>query len=348
MSQTQRNLPLIVIGILLVFAGVVVEVLALPAFMGMTRGAVCVVVPGSEELELSDVGDYTIFHETVSLVDGQRYTSSASLRDDMIVELFHAESGVIVDVEATAPLSRYTRGDNFRGESAFRFEIDEPGVYTMHVNYASGAEEPKTVLSVTSWSPFSGGLVMQLVIGMVLLFGGISVVYRGSGSIRPAEGRHASNFVYEHRVDYSGSAEAAFEVAEKTLLPLGFEIDYEGSDTFEANGPGMRSTKQPPLNGVTHFHFTIGSKQIRLCAELGGVRKMRNFLYTFIPGMAILFVVMFGAMSIGGAFPPSMVLGVLAPFAPWVFIGPIMVRWIRGRTTTAIDTLMNNMAKAKR
>ncbi len=343
MTRPQRNIPLFALGILLVLFGFGMAMYSLPGLGAMTKDTTRVLVPSETVIDLIKSGEYTIFHETVAVIDGQRYESDAALSGDMVVTLVSADGSHGIDVRSTPPLSTYSRGAERRGVSAFRFQIEEPGRYQLNVDYATGDETPRAVLSIASWSPFSGRLALQGVGSLMLIGIGVVIVYRSNGALAKPNGRYSTNFAYEHRVPYTGSAEEAFGIAEKTLLPLGYKLEYQGSDTLDAVGPGMRSTKQPALLGATLLQFVAGGKEIHLRATLGGVRSMRNFLVSLIAGLGLFFLLLVAAISLSDAFPSRLTFMVLLPLVPWVVIGPIMIRAVRTRTTNAIDTLMENM-----
>lgn len=80
-------------------------------------------------------------------------------------------------------------------------------------------------------------------------------------------------------------------------------------------------------------------------ATLGGVEKMKKFLYFFPLGMAIFFLILFGVLTL--TLPtlrnPIFFLIPLLALSPWLFLSPWMSRMIGTRTVQAIDTLLNNM-----
>lgn len=103
-----------------------------------------VVVPGSTNLDLAEPGEYTIFHERRSVVDGQLYTSFdiSGLRVSVV-----GPDGAPVSLNQPAMTSRYT----FNGREAFSiftFRVERPGTYRLTAAYADGRTQPQAVLSV--------------------------------------------------------------------------------------------------------------------------------------------------------------------------------------------------------
>jgi hypothetical protein len=144
---------------------------------------------------------------------------------------------------------------------------------------------------------------------------------------------------HEYEIPFSGDPAAALEVARTALLGQGFEIVDQSIGELRATGPGMYSTNQPPLCGVSEIAFLAGTSAIVARAQLGGVRKMKMFLWLFPPGLGLVLMISF-ALS---GMPHSWT--VLLAVAPWLVLSPILSSWIEQRTTKAIDSLVRSMVQ---
>jgi hypothetical protein len=125
------------------------------------------VVPGSIELTLDQPGNYTIFHETESVVDGRLYSvqNIGALQVAMIAET----DGATIPIVMPTISSSYRIG-SYSGKSAWAFAIAQPGHYRLTATYVGGQAEPQTVLAI--WRGFVGGLVRTI-------FGAIGSIFAG-------------------------------------------------------------------------------------------------------------------------------------------------------------------------
>lgn len=139
----------------------------------------------------------------------------------------------------------------------------------------------------------------------------------------------------------------AKELVLQTLLPLGFEIVNDTSYGLTVNGPGYRSTRQPPLHGISTAVFDFSRSQIVIDAELGGVSRISQLLLFILIGVgfldsAIFFALWYFLPELNQhrwfLFIPALTL------LPWIFIAPWMTRFIRRRCEDAIDKLLRNAA----
>jgi hypothetical protein len=150
---------------------------------------------------------------------------------------------------------------------------------------------------------------------------------------------------YARTVPFTGRAAKALDIAKSTLLPLGFQVVSSSDYELRATGPGINSTRENPLKGISEATIVVRSSMIEMQAALGGVRKMKLFLTFFPLGMGLLFLIIFGTLALSvPVFRHWWVFLIpLAALAPWLFISPLMIRMIERRTGQAIDTLLNNM-----
>jgi hypothetical protein len=150
---------------------------------------------------------------------------------------------------------------------------------------------------------------------------------------------------YSKTVPFTGSASNALKVAKSTFLPQGFQLVASNEYELRVTGPGINSTRENPLKGITEASIIVRSSAIEIKAALGGVEKMKKFLTFFPLGMALLFLIVFGvlALTIPDLRRPWFFLIPIVVLLPWLFLAPLMSRMIGRRTMQAIDTLLNNM-----
>ncbi len=144
---------------------------------------------------------------------------------------------------------------------------------------------------------------------------------------------------HEYEIPFSGDPAAALEVARTGLLGQGFEIVDQSSGELRAIGPGMSSTNQPPLCGASEITFLASTSAIVARARLGGVRKMKMFLWLFPPGLGLVLMVSFALFGMPFSWIP------LLAVAPWLVLSPMMSSWIEQRTTKAVDGLVRSMVQ---
>lgn len=153
--------------------------------------------------------------------------------------------------------------------------------------------------------------------------------------------------IHEDYVAFSGDGSRAFEIALQTLLPLGFRIESQGSSRLVVTGPRYNSTRQNSLLGISKAEFTAERSSLRVRAELGGVDRMQRFLLFLLLGLGLFDSVLFTALWLFveeiHAYTWFLAVPVLT-FIPWIFVAPLMVRWISRRTKEALSALLNNMA----
>ncbi len=102
----------------------------------------------------------------------------------------------------------------------------------------------------------------------------------------------------------------------------------------------MHSNQQPPILGATEFIIQIGSSTVETTATLGGVAKMKAFLYLFPPGLALLFGIAGLISDVEKAW------WVLLFLVPWLFLSPLMAAAMEKKTIESVDALTRGMAQA--
>ena len=134
----------------------------------MADGLTQIVVPGERTLTL-EPGNYTIFHESRSVVDGRIYDSPS------LGGLAVAVTSAAAQPVALAPVTmsgRYTFGGR-TGFAAFDFTVVEPGDYTVAGRYPDPAGGPETVIAVGRG--FLGSLFGTIFGGLGIAFGGAAI-----------------------------------------------------------------------------------------------------------------------------------------------------------------------------
>lgn len=145
---------------------------------------------------------------------------------------------------------------------------------------------------------------------------------------------------YEYSTPFRGDPGAALNLARTTLLAQGFEILPGSSAELRAEGPGMRSTRQSALLGVSEFRFQIAAATLTASATLGGVSSMKAFVMLFPIGLILSLVLLFALLGQGVSY-----LGLWSTL-PWLVVSPWMAKLIERRTTRAVDRLARSMAVA--
>ena len=152
---------------------------------------------------------------------------------------------------------------------------------------------------------------------------------------------------YEKAVDFAGDERKALEAARAALMQGGFRVSSIENGAFQAECSGLFDTRRNPLLAASTIVVAVRDGELALGAELEGVRKLKKFLTLFIGGMALLFLVGFGAFLLPqvlqGKEHPAMLALPLAPFTPWPVLGPVLVMATRIRAVKALDTLMENV-----
>jgi len=152
---------------------------------------------------------------------------------------------------------------------------------------------------------------------------------------------------FQYSVSYSGNSQFVMNNILQTLLPLGFRIIEQSEGTLIVEGPGYNSTRQNALSGMSRGIFSFSRSTISIDADLGGVDRMSRFLLFLLAGMGIFNTLVFTGLWLFidklHAHPwflaiPGMTLLL------WIFIAPIMTKWIRKRCEEAITNFLDNTA----
>jgi hypothetical protein len=134
----------------------------------ITSGTQRVLAPGNEEITLDKPGEYTIFHETRSMLNGQVFNSTSIV--GLRVLLTSVETGAQVPLGPTSMNSSYSFGSR-EGHSILGFKIDKPGRYRIATAFDDGQNAPRTVLAISK--DFGVKLFTTIIGALGLAFGGI-------------------------------------------------------------------------------------------------------------------------------------------------------------------------------
>jgi hypothetical protein len=140
----------------------------------------------------------------------------------------------------------------------------------------------------------------------------------------------------------TGSPEIALARIRDALLANGFTITTAKSTELAVTGPGLMSTKENPLRGVSVATFLTQGGQLHVQAELGGAAFLGRFAIYFPLGLGLFFVAVFGLGRLSSG--PAAVIAPLLSVSPWLILGPLIARMIRKRTEKAINALLQGAA----
>jgi hypothetical protein len=161
------------LAVLIVIAGL--AIFAWTIFSGISEigdELVQMTAPGTADLDLQEVGDYTIFYESAGIIDDRIYSTGETFPSGLEIEVEDLSSGEKVDLSSPKGSSTYTIGGR-SGRSVMAFSIDHPGVYRMTTRYSPGREGPKVVLAVGHG--FVGKIILLVMVSLAALFGSIIV-----------------------------------------------------------------------------------------------------------------------------------------------------------------------------
>ena len=141
---------------------------------------------------------------------------------------------------------------------------------------------------------------------------------------------------YQREESLAIDSSRALETGRTILLSHGFKLTTPSQGILEAAGPGMTSSKQAPLLGVSQLRISANESSLRVAADLGGLRLIKLTLFGLPFGLAAIFLLVFGIMD-GFSWRYAW------PLLPWVVVAPLIARWLEGRTVKALDFLVHNM-----
>ena len=133
--------------------------------------------PGSEQIAFDRRGDWTVFYEYRSTIEGRPVTSSSTV-PPLKIKLTSPSGVELLASSSSTPLTyRTTRAS---GVSVGSFTLDDPGLYTVGVEVTSAFPEGEIVVAFGHEKAQSVG---RLISGAVLLGSTFLVAFIGMGII---------------------------------------------------------------------------------------------------------------------------------------------------------------------
>jgi len=123
-----------------------------------------VIMPGTETIELTEPGKYTIYFEQRSDMDGKIYETKNI--NGLLLSLRNIETGEPIELNSTAFESSYNVGRR-KGKSVFNFEVEKAGIYEIKGWYETGKGE-EAVLAIGKG--FAASLVRTILLSIVTFF----------------------------------------------------------------------------------------------------------------------------------------------------------------------------------
>jgi hypothetical protein len=157
---------------------VLVIVLGFAAFAGSIysgitdaeSGLLQMVAPGSADLFLREPGEYTIFYENNSYMDGKFYSTGEQISG---LEVHVREKATGFDLATYPAKGSFTYSLGSRsGRSIMAFKIERAGNYLVNASH-SGNEGPNIVLALGKG--MVEGIFSSIIISMAALFGSIAI-----------------------------------------------------------------------------------------------------------------------------------------------------------------------------
>jgi hypothetical protein len=149
---------------------------------------------------------------------------------------------------------------------------------------------------------------------------------------------------YTTTISIRGDGQKVLEQVRLLFMHEGYEVSGIAEKHLHVSGGSPLQSSHGPLHGVSHAEFRVSGGSLLVEAELGGVRKLRNFLYIFPPGLGLFLAVTFYLTGVRPDGPAYMTFVMpFLPVAPWVVISPLFVYIYRKRAIRALDTLLKNL-----
>lgn len=129
-----------------------------------------VVVPGSSDLSLFQIGEYTIFYENQTVVNGRVYFTDEDI-PGLQIEVKNKTTGLEVATYPPEGSTSYSFGSR-SGRSVLAFDIDKPGIYKLSAGYPQGVKGPEVVLAIGHG--LFGSVLSVIMYPLVIFFGSIA------------------------------------------------------------------------------------------------------------------------------------------------------------------------------
>jgi len=149
---------------------------------------------------------------------------------------------------------------------------------------------------------------------------------------------------YQRKIPVADS-EKAVDAAANVFIQHSFQIDQKSETALELTGPGMISSRQNPLVGISNIRISQSRGSLSVEAQFDSIRRLIKYLAVLIIVMGVFFVILFGILFTRQGQPVgTVVLISLAPLAPWPVLLPLIMAWLKCRTARALDVLLSNAA----
>jgi hypothetical protein len=131
-----------------------------------------VVIPGQGEIHITQTGDYDVFLETRSRVDGKVYQMADDNVGGLAAKMTWADTDQEIELESPSSDFTYSFGA-YEGRSLFKFHAEKTGKAILQAQYADG-QGPQAVLAVGQVSMGELiGTILLLVLGVLAAFVGL-------------------------------------------------------------------------------------------------------------------------------------------------------------------------------
>jgi hypothetical protein len=133
-------------------------------------GLLQMAAPGSADLSLAEPGEYIIFYENNSYLDGKFYSTGEQISG---LEIHVKEKATGLDLATYPAKSRFSYSLGSRsGRSIMAFNAARSGIYQLNATYSGGAG-PTVVLAVGKG--IAEGILSSIMISLLALFGSIAI-----------------------------------------------------------------------------------------------------------------------------------------------------------------------------
>jgi hypothetical protein len=152
---------------------------------------------------------------------------------------------------------------------------------------------------------------------------------------------------YRGTTSIVGSGDEALRVVRDALIANGFSVASTGGGSLEAQGPGMHSSRENPIRGVSRARARVHGSTLEIEADLGGVARL-GWLLLILPITLGLILAGVTWMQLSGAERAGDYLGPVLMTGIWIVLAPLFLWHIRTRTVKAVEALLYSAANATR
>ena len=152
---------------------------------------------------------------------------------------------------------------------------------------------------------------------------------------------------YQKQINYTGNPQKAFDITEQTFLSLGFGIDIKEPDRLVLVNPRPYMSKGMTfLINISKLDLKAEENNLKLIAELKGLKNTILFLSIFIFALAAFFMILFTHTL---DQPQANIIKLsLIPLSPWPILIPLFYFFFRYKTNQALNILANNIQQINR